>query len=345
VKKNKTVLITGSQGFIGSYICNELLSSGYQIIGVDNYSKYGKVTRPHDKNSDFRLIEDDCSKDSFKTKFIDGDEKETVINYIIAGAAMIGGISYFHKFAYDLLAINERIIANTVDVALHRLKIRQLKRIILLSSSMVFENTNVWPTPEGEELKCAPPSSTYGYQKLACEYFVKSAYQQYGLPFTIIRPLNCSGVGEENSLTQAPSSNIKLTMSHVVPDLIHKCMQGQNPLRILGSGNQIRHYTNGKDIAKAVRISLESEVAINEDFNISIPTSTTVLELAEMIWNKVNPGKPFKYVSDPPFEHDVQKRIPDTSKAKKILGFEAGIKLSESLDEIIEWIKNRELVQ
>jgi len=345
VKKNKTVLITGSQGFIGSYICNELLSSGYQIIGVDNYSKYGKVTRPHDKNSDFRLIEDDCSKDSFKTKFIDGDEKETVINYIIAGAAMIGGISYFHKFAYDLLAINERIIANTVDVALHRLKIRQLKRIILLSSSMVFENTNVWPTPEGEELKCTPPSSTYGYQKLACEYFVKSAYQQYGLPFTIIRPFNCIGVGEENSLTQAPSSNIKLTMSHVVPDLIHKCMQGQNPLRILGSGNQIRHYTNGKDIAKAVRISLESEVAINEDFNISIPTSTTVLELAEMIWNKVNPGKPFKYVSDPPFEHDVQKRIPNTSKAKKILGFKAGIKLSESLDEIIGWIKNRELVQ
>ncbi len=348
MRKNKTILVTGSQGFIGSYICNELLASGYSIIGVDNYSKYGRVKRRHDNNSNFRLIEVDCSQDSFKKMFIDGQEKDLKIDCIIAGAAMIGGISYFHKFAYDLIATNERIIANTFDIALHRFKTNQLKRIIVLSSSMVFENANVWPTPEGHQLACPPPFSTYGFQKLACEYFAKGAREQYGLPFTIIRPFNCVGIGEDKALNeeQVLSGNIKLMMSHVVPDLVNKCLLGQDPLRVLGSGVQIRHYTNGKDIARAVIMALESDAAINEDFNISTPVSTTVLEVAEMIWKKINRNKPFGWVSDKPFEYDVQRRIPDTTKAKQVLGFGAQISLSESLDEVIEWMKqNRGLIK
>lgn len=98
-------------------------------------------------------------------------------------------------------------------------------------------------------------------------------------------------------------------LSHVLPDLINKIKNGQDPVHILGSGDQIRCYTNGKDIGKAIRMIIESEQAINEDFNISIATPTSVLELAEMIWNKINPDKPFSYVSDDPFEYDVKKEF------------------------------------
>ena len=84
---------------------------------------------------------------------------------------------------------------------------------------------------------------------------------------------------------------------------------------------------------------IESEAAINEDFNISIAQPTSVLELAEMVWNKLNPEKPFTYVSDDPFEYDVQKRIPDVTKAKVLLDFTAEIPLSESIDEVIEYLK------
>jgi nucleoside-diphosphate-sugar epimerase len=341
MKKNKTVIVTGSQGFIGSYLCNELLLNGYEVVGIDNYSKYGRIRRTHDNHEGFRLIEIDCSKDSFKERFINGSEKDLHMDYIVAGAAMIGGISYFHKYAYDLLATNERIIANTFDVALDRYKKNQLKRIIVLSSSMVYENSNVWPTPEGHQLQCAPPFSTYGFQKLSCEYFAKGAFEQHKLPYTIIRPFNCIGVGEDKALSDEKilSGNVKLMMSHVVPDIINKCLLGQDPLHILGDGNQIRHYTNGRDIATGIRIVIESNAAINQDFNISSSVSTTVLDLAEIIWKKINPDKPFRWISDPPFEYDVQKRIPDTSKANKILKFEAKIELSDSLDEVIEWIK------
>lgn len=334
--KMKKILITGSQGFIGTYICNEFLSKGYQVIGVDNFSKYGKLTRPHDTHKNFTLYEANILDDEFKD--IVKNEKP---NMIIAGAAMIGGITYFHKFAYDLLAENERIIAQTFDAAINGYQEGWLERICVLSSSMVFEETKLYPTPESEVKTCPPPASTYGFQKLAVEYFAKGANEQYGLPYTIIRPFNCVGVGEEDSIHEheITSGNIKLMMSHVMPDLINKILKGQNPLHILGEGNQVRCYTNGKDLARGIRMCVESEKTINDDFNISTSVATTVLELAEAIWNKINPDQPFTYTSDKPFMYDVQKRIPNTDKAKNILGFEHEISLNESLDEVIEYMK------
>ncbi len=83
---------------------------------------------------------------------------------------------------------------------------------------------------------------------------------------------------------------------------------------------------------------MEHPAALNEDFNLSTPTSTTVLELAETIWSKIRGDEPFRYVSDPPFEHDVACRIPATDKAARVLGFEAKTSLSDMLDEVIPWI-------
>lgn len=331
------ILLTGSQGFIGSYICNELLNNGHSVIGVDNFSKYGKLSRPHDKHKNFKLIE----MDVLNSDFIDVVVNEKP-NIIIAGAAMIGGITYFHKYAYDLLATNERILAQTFDAAIECFKKGFLNRIVVLSSSMVFEETSVYPTPESEIKNCPPPSSTYGFQKLSSEYFAKGAWEQYGLPYSIVRPFNCVGVGEEESINEheVTSGNIKLMMSHVLPDLVNKILKGQDPLHILGCGDQIRCYTNGADLARGIRLVVESDKSINEDFNISTTKSTSVLELAKVIWDILRPNQEFKYVCDLAYEYDVQKRIPDTTKAKEILGFEAKISLQESVIEVINYMKN-----
>jgi UDP-glucose 4-epimerase len=334
----KKILLTGSQGFIGSYICNELLSKGYKVVGVDNFQKYGKVTRAHDAHPNFKLYNIDVLSDNF-LEVVDLEKP----NMIIAGAAMIGGISYFHKFAYDLLATNERILAQTFDAAISAHKKGYLERIIVLSSSMVFEEALIYPTPESAIKNTPPPSSTYGFQKLASEYFAKGAWEQYQLPYSIVRPFNCVGIGEDDSITEheVTSGNIKLMMSHVLPDLVNKALKGQDPLHILGEGNQVRCYTNGKDLARGIRLVIESEKAINEDFNISTPTATSVLELAQVIWKNINPDKPFRYNVDIPYEYDVQKRIPNVEKAKKILNFEAEIHLEESVNEVINYLKNK----
>ncbi|MDG6102925.1 NAD-dependent epimerase/dehydratase family protein [Dactylosporangium aurantiacum] len=329
------VLVTGSAGFIGGYVVEELLSRGYQVVGLDNYSKYGPVTRSYDSHPDYRFVEGDARDVDLVTELLDG------CDHFIAGAAMIGGISYFHAYAYDLLATNERIMASSCDAAIKAHRDGTLKKMTYLSSSMVFESTTHWPSKEGDERLVPPPLSSYGFQKLAVEYYAKAAWDQYKLPYTIVRPFNCVGVGEGRALGEVEvlSGNVKLAMSHVVPDLVQKIVKGQDPLHILGTGEQVRHYTYGGDLAKGIIAAMEHEDAFNQDFNISTAESTTVLELAEVIWKKIKgPDVPFSVVSDDPYEYDVQKRVPDVSKAKEVLGYEATTSLDEMLDEVIPWV-------
>jgi UDP-glucose 4-epimerase len=331
------VLVTGSAGFIGGYIVAELLEQGYSVVGLDNLSKYGRVSRSFDGNSNYRLVIGDAA-DSLLLEDLMKD-----CDHVIAGAALIGGISYFHEYAYDLLSKNERMIAAVCDAAIATQKKGfKLKKVTYLSSSMVYESTDRWPSVEGDERKIAPPLSSYGFQKLAVEYFAKAAWDQYKLPYTICRPFNCVGIGESRAVggAQIKSGNVDLALSHVVPDIVQKILKGQKPLHLLGNGSQVRHYTYGGDLAKGIVLAMISPKAHNEDFNLSTAESTTVLALAQMIWKKVNPDEKFEVTFDNPYEHDVQKRIPSVLKAKELLGFEATTGLSEMLDEVIPWIQN-----
>jgi len=328
------ILVTGSAGFINGYVVSELLEAGHEVVGIDNYSKYGPVEKSYDNHPRYRIVKEDCKNVGVMR------ELASDVDQIVAAAAMIGGISYFHTHAYDLLAENERIIAATFDAAIWAFQKKRLKKINVFSSSMVFEGATEFPSPEGAERRSPPPLSTYGFQKLACEYFAQGAREQYGLPYTIIRPFNCVGVGERRALSDKTvmSGNISLAMSHVVPDLVQKIAKGQDPLHILGKGNQVRHYTYGGDLAKGIRACIEHPAAVNEDFNLSTPHAHTVLEVAEAIWRRLNPSKPFRYVSDDPFKYDVQMRVPAVEKAKRLLGYEATTSLDAILDEVVPWV-------
>lgn len=351
-----TVVVTGSQGFIGGYICRDLLARGYRVVGIDNYSKYGRIERDYDSHPLFDLYVLDCKRDVFKDVLL-----EIKPDYIVAGAAMIGGIAYFHKYAYDLLATNERIVANTVDAAIELHKLGVLKRLVMMSSSMVYEGAddhsdNVdsllapyaanchevgespWPTREGQESVFPPPHSSYGFQKLSCEYFVRAAHEQYGLNYSIVRPFNCVGLGEEPSehdSVEVGSDTMKL--SHVLPDLVSKCVRGLSPLPILGDGSQVRCYTHGKDIARGVHLCMTHENALNEDFNISSSKSMSVLELLNRVKTIVGHDAPLKNL--PPYAHDVQKRIPCVEKAKSFLDFEADIDVDVAIQEVYDYLR------
>lgn len=335
-KTKGRVLVTGAQGFIGGYVVNELLARDWAVIGLDNFSKYGRVAKSYDDHPHYRLVEGDARDVDLMTSLLHD------CDHLIAGAAMIGGISYFHTYAYDLLATNERIMAASCDAAIAAHREGRLQKVTYMSSSMVFESADSWPSYEGQERSVPPPISSYGFQKLAVEYYARAAWQQYELPYTIVRPFNCVGIGEGRALgdVEVLSGNVKLAMSHVVPDLVQKVLKGQDPLRILGDGSQVRHYTYGGDLARGIVLAMEHPDGLNEDFNLSTAESTTVLELAELIWRKIKgPDVPFAYESDAPFEHDVQRRVPSTEKAKRVLGFEATTTLDEMLDEVIPWIR------
>src|SRR5436305_3760604 len=156
-------LVTGAAGFICGYLIQELLDAGHQVVGVDNFSKYGQVEKSYDTHAGYTFIEADC-KDAALLKELAAD-----CHHFVAAAAMIGGISYFHEFAYDLIAENERITAAAFDAAIHAFRQGHLKKITVLSSSMVFESTTEFPTPEGAERRSPPPRPTYGFQQLPTE--------------------------------------------------------------------------------------------------------------------------------------------------------------------------------
>ena len=331
------ILVTGSQGFIGGYVTEELLRLGHHVVGIDNFSKYGRASKSYDNHPHFTFVEGDVRDLPLLINLMSD------CDHVVAGAALIGGISYFHTYQYDLLASNERIIASTCDAAIEAMKKGKLRKVTYLSSSMVFESTTTWPSKEGDELRVPPPLSSYGFQKLAVEYFARAAWDQYRLPYTIVRPFNCVGTGEARALGEVEilSGNVKLAMSHVVPDLVQKIFKGQDPLHILGDGSQIRHYTYGGDLARGIATCIFHERAMNEDFNISTAESTTVMELARVIWEKIKgPGVELRVQCDEPFEHDVQRRVPDVTKAREVLAIECRTTLSEMLDEVIPWVKN-----
>lgn len=334
---SKRILWTGSHGFIAGYAIQKLLDEGHLVWGIDNFWKYGKTAKNYDDHPNFTFIEADAKNTQLLTDILINNK----INILVSGAAIIGGITMFHELAYDLISENEKITCAAFDAAIKAYReYNFFEKIVVISSSMVYENVNSYPSKEDDISRCPPPSSTYGFQKLATEYFAKGAYEQYKLPYVIIRPFNAIGIGEKRAKVEKEcySGNIKMAMSHVLPDLVQKIYKGQNPLHILGEGNQIRHYTYAGDLANGIYECIMNPLAINNVFNVSTKKGHTVLELAEVIWKRLKPSTQFRYVSDEPYKWDVQKRIPDTSKAEELLGINCDTSLETALDEIIPWI-------
>jgi len=162
---------------------------------------------------------------------------------IVATAGLLDRSASLHELAYDLLAENERIIASTFDAAIDAYLDGHLERIVVLSSTMVYESATMFPTPEGAQRTSPPPVSTYGFRKLASEYFALGAWEQYRLPYTILRPSSPVGIGERDSLRlPGEEGRGKLATNHVIPDLATKVISGQDPVHIYGEGDQIRSF-------------------------------------------------------------------------------------------------------
>ena len=329
------VLVTGAAGFIGGYLVAELLARGYQVVGVDNLSKYGEFGQAAADRPGYTFVRGDAADAGLLAGLLAG------CDHFIAGAAMVGGIGYFHAYPYDLLAANERITAAACDAAITARRSGRLRKVTYLSSSMVYERAASWPSREGDQRELPPPATAYGFSKLAVEYFARAAWDQYRLPFTIVRPFNCVGTGETRPAGPPggrPASR-SIAIGHVVPDLVLRALSGQDPLRILGSGGQVRHYTHGGDLARGIVAAMEHPAAAGEDFNLASDRASTVAELAALIWRKIyGPDSPPRIAHDEPYPGDVARRVPDTTKARRILGFVATTTLDEMLDEVIAWV-------
>src|SRR5258707_566259 len=147
------IAVSGSAGFIGGYVVQELLGRGHEVVGIDNFSKYGPVARSYDDHPAYTLVEGDCCDVELMTNLI------ADCDHFVAGGAMIGGISSSPTYASALLATNERIIASSGDAAIRAFGSGRLKKVTYMSSSMVFEPAPSCPSYEGQERGVPPPLS------------------------------------------------------------------------------------------------------------------------------------------------------------------------------------------
>lgn len=312
------VVVTGGAGFIGHNLVKKLVESGAKVCVIDNLSKT-------DTNVNFLPEVEFRQADLLNSNVASEALKDAT--YCFHLAAKIGGIGYFHKIPAEILHDNLIIDLNLWEAARQS---STLKKIIGVSSSMVFENASTFPLSERALPKTPAPITAYGFSKLSTEYIAKAYRDQYGLSYLIIRPFNAYGDGE--------MIGEYIGYAHVIPDLINKVLSEQYPLEILGSGAQTRSYTYAGDIADAMVFLAERFK--NDDFNVGTGVETSVMELSEKIWKLCGRAEPFAVRHMPAFTADVQRRVPDISKLSAI-GWEPLVSLDDGLAKTIDWIKTQ----
>jgi UDP-glucose 4-epimerase len=314
------VLVTGGAGNIGAAVVRRLLRDPEWEVRVSDHREPPAWMREGCELHLGDLRDLDVAREA-----LDG------CSHVIHLAAIVGGIANFHKLPFTLTEVNNALTGSIVHACVEQ----PVQRFTYVSSSMVFERATEFPTTEDHVLVCAPPRSAYGFSKLSGEVYTRAAHDQHGLPFTICRPFNAYGPGEQPDRDEPG-------IAHAVPDLIAKVLDGLRPLPIFGSGEQTRTLTHVDDIADGIVTAMSSPEGENEDFNISSSQELTIAELAAMIWEVCgeDPAR-FALAHQPSFAVDVQRRWPSVVKARNRLGWEAQVDLREGLAATVAWLRDQ----
>ena len=307
-------LVTGGAGFIGAAVVRSLLHRGQDVRIVDDLSKASPSPVP----MEVEHLTGDIADPQICARAM----KNADVCFHLA--AKIGGIGYFHRYPADILDQNNQMLST-----LFRAATDEGAKVAYVSSSMVFERAEEFPTSEGAIDRFPPPFSAYGFSKLVGEWYCRAFHEQFGTPFAIARPFNAYGPGEQPE--KEPG------LAHVIPDLIAKVLEGERPVTLFGDGSQTRSFTYVDDVADAiVRIGLDPR-ADGQDFNIGTGVETSVRELLRLVWRACGrTGEP-EVRSGDPLPVDVPRRVPDVRKIEQVLGWRARVTLEEGLQRTVDW--------
>ena len=316
------ILVTGSEGSLMQAVIPLLIEQGHTVKGVDNFARYGEIERKRD----YEFVRGDLTDMAFVDEVVVG------VDAVIQAAALIYGVGGFHKYPADILS---------KDIALHQNILQSMlknniKKMVYISSSMVYERCQTHPSKEEDIDVSLIPSTDYGLSKLVGERLTQAFHRQYGISFVIWRPFNI--------ITPHEKGENDLGMSHVFADYIKNIIhEKRTDLPIIGDGEQIRCFTWIGDVARGIAEFSFDERAENQIFNLGNPEPITMKNLANIIYEKARnhklingDGDGLKFKTTLSFQDDVRTRIPVVSKAKKVLGWEPTLKVDESVERCVE---------
>jgi len=311
------VLVTGGAGTIGAAVVRRLLADPAYEVRISDQRPAPRWMR---EGSEVRSV--DLREPGQALKAMQR------CSHVIHLAAIVGGIANFHRLPHTLTEANNALYNSVIRAALDL----GVERFVYVSSSMVFEQAELFPTPEDYLPRCPLPRSAYGFSKLTGEVYCRAAHEEHGFPYTICRPFNAYGPGE--------MPDAEPGIAHAVPDLINKVLSGQRPLQIFGSGEQTRTLTHVDDIAEGLVTAISSPAALHEDFNISADRELTVAEIAGIVWQACGEDPDaFALEHLPTFPVDVQRRWPSVEKARKLLGWRAQVQLEDGIAQTVQWLR------
>jgi UDP-glucose 4-epimerase len=319
----KKVGITGAAGFIGSHLCQRLVSEGIEVVGVDDLSRgtHMNVAELFDDPL-FRLEVFDCTRRRELRAAFNGCD--TIVHLAAQKIPRYGGA--LHTLESNVAGVNA---AATVALAIDA-------DLVVASTSDVYGNAKQ-PFNEDGELVLGPPTSrrwAYAVSKLFDEHVCLALAEERDLRVTILRFFGSYGPRNHPSWWGGPQA------------AFFEALLDGNTIEIHGDGQQTRTFTYVADTVDGVVRAMRTPEARGEIINIGGDRPTTILELAHLVQAAVGLGEPLRarfvpYESLPGKYQDVRHRVPDTTKAQKLLGFKASVSLEEGLAATCAWHRER----
>jgi dTDP-glucose 4,6-dehydratase len=306
----KTVVITGGAGFIGSYLCDRLISEGFRVICLDNFIT-GKLKNIKHliKEKNFKFLKYNV------TKYIDIKGK---VDYVLHFASPTSPVDYL-EFPIQTLKVGSLGTHNALGLA----KVKEAK-FMLASTSEVYGDPLVHPQPESYWGNVNPVGvrGCYDEAKRFAEAITISYHRVHKIDTKIVRIFNTYG------------PRMRVNDGRIVPNFIYQALNNK-PITIYGNGMQTRSFCYIDDLIEGIFRLMNSKV--NDPINLGNPNEFTMLKLAKLVVKLT--GTKSKLVFKPLPQDDPQKRQPDITRAKKILKWQSKTTLEDGLKKTIGWFK------
>ncbi len=314
--KGKKILVTGGAGFIGSYLVELLVGRRADVHVVDNLER-GRLDSLQSCWDEITFIQGDL-RDPAICREVTANQ-DVVMNL----AAKVTGIEYNRYHHGDMFTSNILINTNVLEAA----RLNGVERYLTVSTACIYPHDAKVPTPESEGGRGTPEPTNegYGWAKRMAEQQAVYYAREYGMDIAIARPFNAYG----------PRDYFDRATSHVVPALIRKVLEEDDPVVVWGSGNQTRAFVHALDVARGMML-LTEKYPQADPVNIGHDQESSIRQLVAVILRLT--GRQANVVFDTSRPDGYPRRAADIAKLRTVTGgFVPGISLEEGVAETIEW--------